>query len=71
MLHRFAVKNWVQNKMTTEDGQVKRLYELNGIAMYEVSVPIDPTRTSWVLGAELANWADDEVQPSTSKTLPA
>jgi hypothetical protein len=71
VVHRFAVKNWVRNKRTNEDGQVKGLYEQNGIAMYEVSVPNDPSRTSWELGAERADWADNEVQPSTSETLPA
>ena len=70
MIHRFAVNDWVRNTKTNEDGQVRNLYHHESVAMYEVSVPNDPTHTSWELGAVRADWRDPDVEPSNSSTLP-
>jgi len=41
---KFAAGDLVRNVRTSEDGEVIEAYEENGVAMYMVSVPVDPVR---------------------------
>jgi hypothetical protein len=65
--HQFRINDLVRNKKTNEDGKVTEAYEENGVLMYLVSVPEDPT--SWQLGATEARWSERDLVLSPNKLL--
>jgi hypothetical protein len=64
---KFAPGDLVKNVTTNEDGRVIEAYEENGAAMHMVSVPVDGA--SWMFGARVAYWPDDELESSKNETL--
>lgn len=70
MAHRFSAGDWLRHKQTNESGCVKSCYILQNVQVYEVSIPIDPTGTSWELGAVSATWEEGDLEMSNEKHLP-
>lgn len=67
---RFGVGAWVHHKKTNEDGKIKSISEQTGRTIYQVSIPSDASRTSWIMGAEPADWNEDDLESSTNPVLP-
>jgi hypothetical protein len=61
MSRKFQVRNLVYNRATKEDGAVRRMYEANGVSMYELAVP--KHGDSWASGRYISDWAEDVLQP--------
>jgi hypothetical protein len=59
----------VYNRSTKENGTVRRVYETNGAAMYEVAVP--QQSDSWAAGYNISDWAEDDLQHSNNERLKA
>lgn len=55
----------VYNRNTKEDGTIRRIYETNGVAMYEVAVP--QSHDSWTGGFYVSDWAEDVLEHSTNE----
>jgi hypothetical protein len=66
-LKKFTLTDLVYNRNTKEDGTIRRIYETNGVAMYEVAVP--QNRDSWTGGYYISDWAEDVLQLSTNEPL--
>jgi hypothetical protein len=49
------------NRNTKEKGMVGRVYELNGVTMYEVRVPVDFKGFS--IGSNVSDWAENVLEP--------
>ena len=69
MKEKFKLTDLVYNRDTKEDGTVRRVYETNGVAMYEVAVP--QNCDSWTGEYYISDWAEDVLQPSTNEPLKA
>ena len=69
MKQNFRLKDLVYNRNTKEDGTIRRIYETNGIATYEVAVP--QNRDSWAGAYNISDWAEDVLQLSTNEPLKA
>jgi hypothetical protein len=69
MKENFRLKDLVCNRNTKEDGTIRRIYETNGVATYEVAVP--QNRDSWAGGYNISDWAEDVLQLSTNEPLKA
>jgi hypothetical protein len=67
MKENFQLKDLVYNRNTKEDGTIRRVYETNGVAMYEVAVP--QRRATWAAGYYLSDWAEDVLQVSDNELL--
>jgi hypothetical protein len=67
MKENFQLKELVYNRNTKEDGTIKRIYETNGAAMYEVAVP--QQRDTWAAGYYISHWAEDVLQLSDNEPL--
>jgi len=67
MKDRFQLKDLVYNRDTKEDGTIKRIYETNCAAMYEVAVP--QQRDTWAAGYYISDWAEDVLQLSNNELL--
>jgi len=67
MTNKFQVRDLVYNRDTKEDGLIRRTYETNGAAKYEVAVPL--TRDSWGGGYCISDWAENVLQPSSNERL--
>ncbi len=67
MKENFQLKDLVYNRNTKEDGTIRRVYETNGVAMYEVAVP--QKRDTWAAGFYLSDWAEDVLQLSNNALL--
>ena len=67
MKEKFKLKDFVYNRNTKEDGTIRKIYETNGVAMYEVAVP--QNRDSWTGGFYISDWAEGVLQPSTNEPL--
>jgi hypothetical protein len=67
MKQNFQLTDLVYNRNTKEDGAVRRIYETNGAAMYEVAVPQE--RNSWAYGHYISDWAEDVLQLSNNEVL--
>ncbi len=63
----FRVDDLLHNRNTHEDGAVRRVYERNGLIMYEVWVP--KLAGSWKLGHHVSDWAENVLELSTTKFL--
>jgi hypothetical protein len=50
----------VYNRNTKEDGVVRRIYEMNRAAMYEVTIP--QQEDAWTTGYYVSVWAEDVLQ---------
>src|SRR5713226_4434108 len=57
MTANFQLRDLVYNRNTKEDGLIRRVYEANGAAMYEVAVP--QQGNSWSAGYNISDWAED------------
>ena len=62
MKENFQLKELVYNRNMKEDGTIKRTYETNGAAMYEVAVP--QQRGTWAARYYISHWAEDVLQLS-------
>jgi hypothetical protein len=69
MKEKFKLKDFVYNRNTKEDGTIRKIYETNGVAMYEVAVP--QNRDSWTGGYYISDWAEDVLQLSNNEPLKA
>jgi len=67
MTAKFRINDLLHHRQTNEDGRVNRVYEEDGVTVYEVAVPMDPT--SWMLGASETHWREDEVEISRNESL--
>ena len=67
MKENFQLKDFVYNRNTKEDGTIRRVYETNGVAMYEVAVP--QKCDTWAAGFYLSDWAEDVLQLSNNELL--
>ena len=67
MKEKFKLKDFVYNRNTKEDGSIRRIYETNGVATYEVAVP--QNRDSWTGGYYISDWAEDVLQLSNNELL--
>ena len=67
MKENFQLKDFVYNRNTKEDGTIRRVYETNGVAMYEVAVP--QKRDTWAAGYYISDWAKDVLQLSNNELL--
>jgi hypothetical protein len=62
MINKFLLLDSVYNRNTREDGTIRRIYETNGGAMYEVTMPQqDDDGTT---GYYVSDWAEDVLQLS-------
>jgi hypothetical protein len=69
MAEKFQLTDLVYNRSTKENGTVRRVYETNGAAMYEVAVP--QQSDSWAAGYNISDWAEDDLQHSNNERLKA
>jgi hypothetical protein len=69
MKNKFLLLDLVYNRNTKEDGTVRRVYETNGVAMYEVAVPQNPD--SWAGGYNISDWAQGTLESIKSPPPPA
>jgi hypothetical protein len=67
MTENFQLRDLVYNRNTKEDGLIRRVYEANGAAMYEVAVP--QWGNSWSAGYYISDWAEDVLQHSSNVRL--
>ncbi len=67
MTWNFQLGDLVYNRNTKEDGAIRRAYETNGAAMYEVAVP--QLRDSWAGGYYISDWAEDVLRFSSIEHL--
>jgi hypothetical protein len=67
MTGNFQHRDLVYNRSTKEDGAIRRAYESNGTAMYEVAVP--QRGDSWAGGYYISDWAEDVLQLSNNERL--
>jgi len=67
MTWNFQLGDLVYNRNTKEDGAIRRAYQTNGAAMYEVAVP--QLRDSWAGGYYISDWAEDVLRLSSSERL--
>ena len=67
MKENFQLRDLVYNRNTKEDGTIRRVYETNGAAMYEVAVP--QQGDSWRGGYFISDWAEDVLQLSNNEPL--
>ena len=64
---KFRHRELVYNRNTKEDGAVRRVYEMNGVTMYEVAVPIQAD--AWAAGHYISDWAEDVLRLSNNERL--
>ena len=67
MKENFQLGVLVYNRNTEEDGTIRRIYETNGVAMYEVAVP--QQRDTWATGYYISDWAEHVLQLSDNERL--
>ena len=66
-MSKFQIKDLVYNVNTKEDGAVRRVYETNGVTMYEVAVP--KRGDAWAPDHYISDWAEDVLQLSNNERL--
>ena len=57
MTPKFGIDQLLFNRNTKEKGTVGRVYESNGVTMYEVRVPVD--YRGLLIGSNVSDWAED------------
>jgi hypothetical protein len=67
MTENFQHGDLVYNRNTKEDGIIRRAYESNCAAMYEVAVP--QMGDSWAGGYYISDWAEDVLRLSSNERL--
>ena len=67
MTESFQLSDLVYNRNTKEVGTIRRIFETNGIATYEVAVP--QKGDSWAAGYYISDWAEDVLQLSHNARL--
>jgi hypothetical protein len=55
MKPKFRIGQILLNRNTREKGTVRRVYDLKGITMYEVTIPAQ-------LGSNISDWAEDVLE---------
>jgi hypothetical protein len=60
---KFNVGVLLHNRNTNEDGLVKRVYEVGGAVMYEVSIPATP------LTYNISDWGESPLELSNNKQM--
>ena len=67
----FELRDLVYNRVTKEDGAIRRVYKTNGatmaVTMYEVAVP--RRGDTWAAGYYISDWAEDVLQFSDNESL--
>jgi hypothetical protein len=63
----FELRDLVYNCVTKEDGAIRGVYKMNGVAMCEVAVP--KLGDSWASGYYFSDWAEDVLQFSDNESL--
>jgi hypothetical protein len=61
---KFSIGVLVHNRNTNEDGLVKRVYEVGGAVMYEVSVPATTPPIHYT-----SDWGESSLELSSNKLL--
>jgi hypothetical protein len=61
MTPKFSMDQILFNRNTKEKGMVGRIYELNGVTMYEVRVR--PDFQGFSIGSNVSDWAEDLLEP--------
>jgi len=67
MTPKFSIDEILFNRNTNEKGTVGRVYELNGVTMYEVNVPVDFRGLS--IGSNVSDWAEDDLELAQRRVL--
>ena len=67
MAETFELRDLVYNRITKEDGAIRRVYKTNGSSMYEVTVP--RRADTWGAGYYVSDWAEDVLQISNNERL--
>ena len=57
MTPKFSMDQILFNRNTKEKGIVGRVYESNGVTMYEVRLPVD--YRGFLIGSNVSDWAED------------
>jgi hypothetical protein len=65
MTSKFSIDEILFNRITKESGTVGRVYESNGIMMYEVRVRVDPQGQR--MGSNVSDWAEDILEPAAAE----
>jgi hypothetical protein len=65
--HTFCQGSLIRRKNTNEDAKVVKCFFENGVAIYEVQIPLN--RYGWQMGAVTASWEDRETEPSQNESL--
>ena len=60
MTPKFSIDEILFNRNTNESGTVGRVYELNGVTMYEVNVSVD--FRGYSSGLNVSDWAEDALE---------
>ena len=64
---KFQLRDLVYNRDTREDGLIRRVYERDGAARYEVAVPL--MKDSWGRGYCISDWDENVLQLSNNEDL--
>ena len=67
MTENFELRDLVYNRVTKEDGAIRRVYKTKGAAMYEVAVP--KRGDTWAAGYYISDWAENVLQFSDNESL--
>ena len=67
MTENFELEDLVYNRVTKEDGTIRRVYKTKGAAMYEVAVP--KRGDTWAAGYYISDWAENVLQFSDNESL--
>jgi hypothetical protein len=65
MTPKFGIDELLFNRNTNEKGTVGRVYELNGVTMYEVNVSVDFRGLS--IGVNVSDWAEDALELASGR----
>jgi hypothetical protein len=57
MTPKFSMDQILFNRNTKEKGTVGRVYESNGVTMYEVRIPVD--YQGCLIGSNVSDWSED------------
>lgn len=67
MTGKFQHRDLVYNRITGEDGAIRRVYTAKGSAMYEVAVP--KPHGGWTAGFYVSDWSEEALQLSNNQHL--
>jgi hypothetical protein len=67
MTGKFQHRDLVYNRITAEDGAIRKVYGATGAVMYEVAVP--KPRGGWTAGFYISDWSEEVLQLSNNQNL--